>query len=119
MYRRIVVFAVLLSLSIAVVAVFLVSRLSGVQIGMAEEEVESVLGGKGLTLQFQNDEEMKYFARLLSMPSEKGAVMKRWDRNDLSTHILFDADSRVVGVYSSQGIQRYTNVVLSAFGLRN
>lgn len=88
-----------------------------VEIGMPATEVEAIMGGPGLRLEFRNDEELKEFARMLTMQAPSDAVMRRWDRKHSSIHVLFDSDGNVAGVYYPRGSSRYVNMILRSVGL--
>jgi hypothetical protein len=84
---------------------------------MSEPEVQEILGRRGIQLKFNSEEELKNLAECLMMQAPPGATMKRWDHKHSSTHVLFDSDNRVAGVYYPRGAGRYVNIMLRSVGL--
>ena len=115
--RTLLVLAGLCSFSVLLILAFVIQSERRVEIGMHTTEVEAIMGGPGLRLEFRNDEELNEFARALTMQAPPNAVMRRWDRKHSSIHVLFNSDGTVAGVYYPRGSSRYVNMILRSVGL--
>lgn len=88
-----------------------------VEVGMAENEVEEILGGPGLRHKFRNEDEMRNLAESMEMNTPPPrATMKLWSRNQGAVFVVFDSGGKVASVRYPRGGGRILNMLVQPIG---